>query len=288
MVEDEDLGSPWKPAARRVGWSLMSLFNLLFGLLLMVGFLALDGGETGPYLIGVTCGALFVLLAAYGQLTKGVRLGRRPAHTRINRLEGEPGIEIRLRRAPGICGELMLVCFVVLLCQVAGLSFRGGSAVLGVVWTVIAAFFAVVTTDHLLTITARRALLLTPEKLTVEIAGEVVSVAWSEVRFGVFEQTSTHKGITSTNRFLEITPDHRAPTWSSARRRMRLTPKLWRQEILRVGFWLFDHPDRVLATLKALQRRRDDDARRVLLSNDATLAHLVGDLDVAPLPAGRV
>lgn len=284
MVEDEDLGSPWKPAARRVGWSLMSLVNLLFGLLLLVGFLALDGGEGGPYLIGVTCGALLVLLGICVHLMKGVRIGRRPARTRINRLEGEPGIEIRLRRAPGVCGELMLVCFVVLLCQFAGLSFRGGSPVFGALWMVLAAFFAVVTTDHLLTITARRVLLITAEKLTVELAGEVVSVAWPEVRFGVFEQISSHEGITTTNRFLEITPDRRAPSWTSHRRRMRLTPKRWRREILRVGFWLFDHPDRVLATLKALRRRRDDAARRVLLSNDTTLAHLVGDLEVSPLP----
>ncbi|NGN91915.1 hypothetical protein G5C66_04090 [Nocardioides sp. KC13] len=152
MVRDEDLGSPWKPAARRVGWTLLGLVNLLFGLALCVGSLAADAGEVGPYLIGFTCGVMFVLLSICVQLMKGVRIGNRSAHRRIRRLDGG-GIEIRLRRGPGICGELMLVCFVGMLCQFAGLSFRSGMVVIGVLCTAAAAFFAVVVVDHALTMT---------------------------------------------------------------------------------------------------------------------------------------
>lgn len=287
VVGDEDLGSPWKATARRVGWTLLSLVNLLLGLALCVGSVAADGGEFGPYLIGVTCGVMFVLLAIGVQLMKGVRIGARSAHRRVRRLDGG-GIEIRLRRGPGICGELMLVCFVGMLCQFAGLAFRDGLLVVGVLCTGLAAFFAVVVADHALTMTMRRALLITPERLTLELAGEVVSVAWREIRVGMFEQVSNHEGITVTNRFVEVTARRDAPSWETTRRhRIRLLPRRWRRQVVRVGFWLLDHPERVITTLTSLRRRRDDNARRVALSNDVTLAYLTGDLEESPLPAGR-
>lgn len=288
MVEDEDLAAPWKATARRVGWSLLSLVNLLCGLLACVGFLVADGGENGPYLIGVTCGAMFVLLAVAVQMMKGVRLGDRRAQRRIRRLDGGVGIEIRLRRGPGICGELMLVCFVGMLCQFAGLSFRHGLIAIGVLSAGFATFFAVVVVDHALTMTMRRALVITPESLTVELAGEVVTVAWKEIRVDVVEETTTHEMVAVTNRFLEITPRRDAPSWSTTRRhRIRLMPRRWRRRTVRFGFWLLDRPARVVKTLTSLRRRRDDNARRVVLSNGATLAYLTGDLEVSPLPSGR-
>ena len=87
--------------ARRVGWTLLSVVHLLFGLGLCVGFFAADGGEYGPYLIGVTCGVMVVLLAICVQMMKGVRIGGRGARRRIQRMDGGAGIEIRLRRGPG-------------------------------------------------------------------------------------------------------------------------------------------------------------------------------------------
>lgn len=57
---------------------MLSLVHLLFGLGLCDGFLAADGGEYGPYLIGVTCGVMLVLLAICVQMMKGVRIGGRP------------------------------------------------------------------------------------------------------------------------------------------------------------------------------------------------------------------
>lgn len=288
MVEDEGLGSPWKATARRVGWSLLSLANMLLGLVLCVGFLAADGGENGPYLIGVTCGVMFVLLAVAAQMTKGVRLGDGRAQRRIRRMDGDAGIEIRLRRGPGICGELMLVCFVGMLCQFAGLAFRGGLNVIGTLAAAFAVFFAVVVVDHALTMTMRRALLITPESLTVELAGEVVTVAWREIRVDVVEEVTNHDMIEVTNRFLEITARRDAPSWSTTRgHRLRLLPRRWRRKAVRVGFWLLDRPERVVTTLTSLRRRRDDNARRVVLSNGATLAYLTGDLEVSPLPSGR-
>lgn len=287
MVGDEDLGSPWKATARRVGWTLLSFVNLLFGLLLCIGFGVLDGGEVGPNLIGATCGVMFVLLAICVQLMKGVRVGNSRAHRRVRRMDGG-GIEVRLRRGPGICGELMLVCFVVLLCQFAGLAFLDGAIVVAVLCAGLAAFFAVVVADHALTMTMRRALLITPERLTIELAGEVVSVAWQEIRVDMFEQVSNHEGITVTNRFVEVTARRDAPSWETTRRhRIRLLPRRWRRQVVRVGFWLLDHPERVITTLTSLRRRRNDDARRVALSNDVTLAYLTGDLEEAPLPSGR-
>lgn len=278
---------PWKAAARRLGWTLLGLVNLLFGLALCVGSLAADGGEYGPYLIGVTCGLMFVMLSVYVQLMKGVRIGNGSAHRRVRRMAGG-GIEIRLRRGPGICGELMLVCFVGMLCQFAGLSFRSGMVVIGVLCTVLAAFFAVVVVDHALTMTMRRALVLTPESLIVELSGEAISVAWKEIHVDVFEQVSTHEGIEVTNRFLEVTPSRDAPSWSTTRRhQIRLLPRRWRRKVVRVGFWLLDHPERVLTTLTSLRRRRDDNARRIALSNDVTLAYLTGDLEESPLPSWR-
>ncbi|MBB3090974.1 hypothetical protein [Nocardioides albus] len=288
MVEDGDLGAPWKATARRVGWSLLSLANLLFGLLLCVGFLVADGAELGPYLIGVTCGVMFVLLAVAVQLMKGVRLGDRRAQRRIRRSDGGAGIEIRLRRGPGICGELMLVCFVVMLCQFAGLAFRGGLNVVGVLSAGFAVFFAVVVVDHALTMTMRRALLITPESLTIELAGEVVTVAWKEIRVDVVEEVTRHDMIPVTNRFLEFTARRDAPSWSNTRRhRIRLVPRRWRRKAIRVGFWLLDDPERVVKTLTSLRRRRDDNARRVVLSNGSTLAYLTGELEVSPLPSER-
>jgi hypothetical protein len=285
VLRDEDLGSPWKAPARRVGWTLLSVVNLLFGLALGVGAMAADGGAYGPYLIGVTCGVMFVLLSVCVQMMKGVRIVDR-AHRRIRRMEGNAGIEIRLRRGPGMCGELMLVCFVGMLCQLAGLSFRSDLVVTGVLCTVLAGFFAVVVVDHALTIPMRRALLITPESLTVELAGEVVTMAWREMRVDVFEQVSTHKGFTVTNRFLEVTPTRDAPSWSTTRRhQVRLLPRRWRRKVVRVGFWLLDDPERVLKTLTSLRKRQDDNARRVALSNDVTLAYLTGHLAESPLPA---
>ncbi|MFE6506115.1 hypothetical protein ACFVDI_03660 [Nocardioides sp. NPDC057767] len=284
---DEDLGSPWKATARRVGWTLLGVVNLLLGLLLCVGFGVLDGGEFGPNLVGVTAGVMFVLLAICVQLMKGVRIGNGSAHRRIRRLDGG-GIEIRLRRGPGICGELMLVCWVGMLCQFAGLSFRSGMVVIGVLCTAAAAFFAMVVVDHAMTMTMRRALVLTPESLVVELGGEAVSVAWKEIHVDVFEQISTHEGIEMTNRFLEVTPRRNALSWSTTRRhKIRLLPRRWRRRVVRVGFWLLDHPEQVLTTLTSLRRRRDDDARRIALSNDVTLAYLTGDLEESPLPSGR-
>ncbi|MEI7058872.1 hypothetical protein WBG06_23820 [Nocardioides sp. CCNWLW239] len=285
MVEDEDLGSPWKATARRVGWSLLSLGNLLIGLLLCVGFLVADGGDHGPYLIGVTCGAMFVLLALAVQMMKGVRIGdRRPRH-RIRQVDGEARIEIRLRRGPGVCGELMLVCFVVMLCQFAGLSFRHGMLVTGVLSAGFATFFAVVVVDHALTMTMRRALVITPETLRIELAGEAVTVAWDEIRVDVVEEVTNHEMITVTNRFLEITPRRDAPSWSATRRhQVRLLPRRWRRRTVRVGFWLLDHPERVAKTLTSLRRRRNDDARRIVLSNGSTLAYLTGELELSALP----
>lgn len=287
MVVDEDLGSPWKARARRVGWSLLSLANLLFGLLLCVGFLVADDGENGPYLIGVTCGVMFVLLAVCVQMMKGVRLGDRRAQRRIRPMEGGTGIEIRLRRGPGICGELMLVCFVGMLCQFAGLAFRDGLIGVGALSTVFAVFFAVVVVDHALTMTMRRALLITPESLTVELSGEVVTVAWKEIRVDVVEEVSRHELIAVTNRFLEIAARRDAASWSSTRRhQLRLLPKRWRRKTVRVGFWLLDRPERVAKTLTSLRRRRDDDARRAVLSNGTTMAYLLGDLEMSPLLSG--
>ncbi|NGN91914.1 hypothetical protein G5C66_04085 [Nocardioides sp. KC13] len=130
--------------------------------------------------------------------------------------------------------------------------------------------------------------MLTPESLVVELSGEAVSVAWKEIHVDVFEQVSTHEGITVTNRFLEVTPRRDAPSWSSTRRhQIRLLPRRWRRRVVRVGFWLLDHPERVLTTLTSLRRRRDDDARRIALSNGVTLAYLTGDLEESPLPSGR-
>lgn len=285
---DEDLGAPWEATARRVGWSLLSLANLLFGLVLCVGFLVADGGENGPYLIGVTCGTMFVLLAVAVQMMKGVRLGNRGAQRRIRPMDDGAGIEIRLRRGPGICGELMLVCLVGMLCQFAGLSFRDGANVIGVLSAAFAAFFAVVVVDHALTMTLRRALLITPESLTVELSGEVVTVAWKEIRVDVVEEVSRHELIAVTNRFLEITARRDAASWSSTRRhQLRLLPRRWRRKAVRVGFWLLDRPERVAKTLTSLRRRRDDNARRTVLSNGATLAYLTGNLETSPLPGGR-
>lgn len=186
-----------------------------------------------------------------------------------------------------MCGELMLVCFVLMLCQFAGLSLRDGLVVIGVLCTALAVFFAVVVVDHALTLGMRRALLITPESLTLELAGEVVVVAWKEIQVEVFEQVSTHEMITVTNRFIEVTPRRDAPSWSTTRRRqIRLLPRRWRRKVVRVGFWLFDHPERVLETLRSLRRQRDE-ARPAVLANDSMLAYLAGDLDVSPLPSGR-
>lgn len=282
MLGDEDLGSPWIASARRVGWTLTSFVVLLLGLFLCVGSSVADDGEYGPYLIGVTCGVMFVLLAVSVQMMKGVRIVDR-AGRRTRRLEGIPGIEIRLRRGHAICGELMLVSFVVMLCQLAGLAFRGGSMVVGALCTILAGFFAVVVVDHLLVLRLRRALLIMPERLVVEVGGEAVSVAWDEVRVDMFEQVSTSEGITVTNRFIEIAARRGSRSWSVQRRhRIRLLPKKWRRDVVRVGFWLLDHPDRVLTSLRSL-RRRDDDGRRAVLSNDSTLAYLIGESEISLL-----
>lgn len=274
--------------ARRVGWTLLSLVHLLFGLGLCVGFLAADGGEYGPYLIGVTCGVMVVLLAICVQMMKGVRIGGRGTHRRIQRMDGGAGIEIRLRRGPGTCGELMLVCFVVMLCQCAGLAFRDGLLVLGAALTLLAMFFVVIVVDHVLNLRLRRALMITPERLTVDLGGQVVSVAWKEIHVDIFEQVSTPEGITVTNRFLEITPRRGAPSWSTTRRhRIQLLPNRWRQKAVRVGIWLFDHPERVLTTLTSMRRQRDERARQIVLANESTMEYLTGDLEVSPLPSGR-
>lgn len=283
MLGDEDLGSPWSAAARRVGWSLLGLVNLLVGLVMCVGFFVADGGDYGPYLIGVTCGVMFVLLSICVQLMKGVRIGGRRAQRRIRRLDEGAGLEIRLRRGPGVCGELMLVCFVGMLCQFAGLAFRDGSTVIGVLFTILAGFFAVVVADHLLVLRLRRALLITPERLVVEVGGEAVSVAWDEVRVDMFEQVSTPEGITVTNRFIEIAATHGSASWSAQRRhQIRFLPRRWRRKVVRVGYWLLDHPERVLTTLRSL-RRRNDEGRRVVLGNDSTLAYLVGESEISLL-----
>lgn len=274
--------------ARRVGWTLLGFLHLLFGLGLCVGSLAADGGEYGPYLIGVTCGVMVVLLAICVQMMKGVRIGGRRAHSRIQRMDGGAGIEIRFRRGPGICGELMLVCFVVLLCQCAGLAFRDGLLVLGAALTLLAMFFVVIVVDHVLNLRLRRALMITPERLTVDLGGQVVSVAWKEIHVDIFEQVSTPEGITVTNRFLEVTPRRGAPSWSTTRRhRIRLLPDRWRQKAIRVGVWLFDHPERVLVLLTSMRRQRDERARQVVLANESTMAYLTGVLEVSPLPSGR-
>jgi hypothetical protein len=144
------------------------------------------------------------------------------------------------------------------------LAFRDGPWVLGALLTLFAMFFVVVVVDHVLTLRLRRALLITPERLTVELGGQVVSVGWKEIHVDIFEQVSTPEGITVTNRFLEVTPRRGAPSWSTTRRhRLRLLPNRWRQKVLRIGVWLFDHPERVLATLTSMRRQRDERARQV-------------------------
>lgn len=289
MLGDGELGSPWKAAARRVVWSLTSVFILLLGVGIGAGALLADAGEYGPALIGVAAGAMLVLLAVHGQLAKGVRI-RKDAHRWTRRLEGTggAGIEIRLRRGPGMCGELMLVCFVVMLCHCAGLAFRGGIVALGMPLALLAGFFAVVVVDHGLVLRLRRAVLITPENLTVELGGEVVSVGWKDIHLDMFEQVSTPNGITVTNRFIEISARGGALSWSAKRRhQIRFLPKRWRRKVIRVGFWLFDHPERVLTTLTSMCRQRDEVSRRVVLANVSTLAYLTGDLEVSPLPSGR-
>ncbi|TQL67674.1 hypothetical protein FB381_1556 [Nocardioides albertanoniae] len=286
MLGDEDLGSSWKTTARRILWTLTSLLNLVVGLAMAAGALLADGGELGPYLIGAGCGVLLALVAVAGQLMKGVRIGSR-IHRRVRRMDGA-GIEIRLRRGPGVCGELMLVCFVLMLCHGAGLGFRGGHVVLGVLLTLPAAFFAVVIADHLLTMRLRRAVLITPERLIVEIGSQVVSVGWKEIHVGVFEQISRSRGVTVRNRFIEVTPLQGAPSWAVTRRhQVRLLPRRWRGKVIRIGFWLVDHPERVIAMMISMRRQRDERARQVVLANESTMAYLTGDLEVSPLPSGR-
>ena len=284
VVGDEDLGSPWMATVRRIAWTVTGVFNALLGLAIGVGSVAADGGAYGPYLLGTGFGILLFLTGVHGLLTKGVRPAG-SATRRIRRLGGVAGdgIVIRLRRAPGICGELMLVCFVAMLCLAAGLGFRAGDPFIGLLFSLLAVFLAVVVAEHATTLGLRRAVLITPEVLRVELGPETVSAAWADLRVDLFEQVMSPNGITVTNRFLEITARGDAPSWTVTRRhRIRVIPKRWRKGVVRVGYPLLDRPEQVLTTLRSLQRRTDE-GRRVVLSNDTTLAYLTGDLEISPL-----
>ena len=284
VVGNEDLGSPWMATVRRVAWTVTGVFNALVGLAIGVGSVVADGGAYGPYLLGTGFGILLFLIGVHGLITKGVRPAG-SATRRIRRLGvvAGDGIVIRLRRAPGICGELMLVCFVAMLCLAAGLGFRAGNPFIGLPFALLAVFFAVVVAEHATTLGLRRAVLITPETLMVELGHETVSAAWADLRVDLFEQVMSPNGITVRNRFLEITARGDAPSWTVTRRhRIQVIPKRWRKGVVRVGYPLLDRPEQVLTTLRSLQRRTDE-GRRVVLSNDTTLAYLTGDLEISPL-----
>lgn len=286
MVGNEDLGSPWMATVRRVAWTVTGVFNALIGLAIGVGSVVADGGAYGPYLLGAGFGILLLLTGVHGLITKGVRPAG-SATRRIRRLGvvAGDGIVIRLRRAPGICGELMLVCFVAMLCLAAGLAFRAGNPFIGLPFALLAVLFAAVVAEHATTLGLRRAVLITSEALMVELGPETVSAAWADLRVDLFEQVMSPNGITVRNRFLEITARGDAPSWTVTRRhRIRLIPKRWPKGIVRVGYPLLDRPEQVLTTLRSLQRRTDE-GRRVVLSNDTTLAYLTGDLEISPLSA---
>lgn len=273
--------------ARRVGWTVLSVFVALCGLGMGLGAWWADDGRFGTDLIGVTFGLLIALTGACCQTMRGLRLGVRP-HRRVRRTDQET-VEIRIRRGPEIVGTLILVCFTVMLCQGAGLAFRSGLIILGGLLTLIAIYLVVMVVDLVLTIRMRRAFVVRPDRLSVELGSEATSLAWKDIRPPwVEERVSNANGIKVTTHAIVIEPRRKAESMTvSRRRRIRLLPKKWLPNGVRVGDFLLDHPGRVLDLLRALQKQRDDNARRVVLANDSTMAYLTGEMDVSPLPSGR-
>lgn len=255
---------------------MIALIGVMLGFVIVVGVLTTGDGLLSPaffFLVGV----FMVVNSAALLHLKSIAPTKAAATRRVRHTisTGDvPNVEVRLRRHTDMYGLVTFVVLLALTVAAAASAFHAGHPLLGALVSVLALPIVPVIIETMTTWKCRRALVLTPEALTIEHSRDRITLDWDDLE-GV-EVDTRHVRIQGIIPFrygyvvarpkvdaasLEVEP----------RRRVRILPRRYRRSGILISTWLLDHPERVRQLLDAMRcpsgRGRPGQRRLEILSS---------------------
>lgn len=258
----EDVPGPWwRRTLGRLGWSVLALLSVAFGLAFILGVLATDEDVLVSLAFSVTF-ALFLIVGGAGLLLiKSVGPTKSAAVRRIRPTVdpgGVPGVEVRLRRVTEVFGALVFICLFALVVEAASAAIDAGHALLGALVSLPGVPIVPVIVETVTTWRCRRALVLTPETLAIELGSDRITLVWDDVdSVDMDVRTVRIRGIIPF-RYAYVVVRLKAGPDSlvvAPRRRFRMLPRRFQRDGILISTMLLDRPERVRHLLDTMRSR---------------------------------
>lgn len=245
----------------RLGWSVLALLCAGLGLSFILGVLVTEEDVFISPAFFTTFAILLIVGGAGLLLIKSIGPTKSAAARRIRHTvgpSGVPGLEVRLRRVTEVFGALVLVCLFALLVEAAAAAIDAGNPLLGILVGVLAVPIVPVIIDTVTTWPCRRALVLTPETLAIELGSDSITLGWDDVdSVDMDVRTVRIKGIIPFRyAYVVVRPKAGATSLAVApRRRFRIGSRRFHRDGILISTLLLDRPERVRDLLDTMSRQ---------------------------------
>lgn len=272
----EDVPGPWwRRTLGRLGWAVLALLSIMLGLAFIVGVTTGQSAPVSPAFF-ITFAIFLIVCGAGLLLIKSVGPTRSAAARRIRHTigpDGVPAVEVRLRRVAEVFGALVILCLFALVVGAAAAVTHAGHPLLAALVGVLAVPMVPVIIETVATWRCRRALVLTPETLAIELGSDRVTLGWDDVdSVDMDVRTVRIQGIIPFRyAYVVVWPKvGAAPLAVAPRRRFRIRPRRFQRDGILIDTTLLDRPERVRHLLDTMSRRprrgKPEQQRRDILS----------------------
>lgn len=257
----EDVPGPWwRRTLGRLGWAVLALLNIMLGLTFIVGVAAGQSAPVSPAFF-ITFGLFLIVGGVSMALVKSIGTTRSAAARRIRHTIGPggvPAVEVRLRRAVEVFGAFVLLCLLALVVEAAAAAIHAGHPLLAALVSVFGVPIVPVIVETVTTWRRRRALVLTPQTLAIELSSDRNTLDWGDVdSVDMDVRTVRIQGIIPF-RYAYVVVRPKADPASltvTPRRRFRILPRRFQRDGILISTMVLDRPERVRHLLDTMRRR---------------------------------
>lgn len=288
MLGEDAPGPWWRRTLGRLGWSVLALLGLALGLVFIVGVLATGESVLVSPAFSLTFGFFLIVGGAGLLLIKSIGPTRSAVARRIRHTIGPggvPAVEVHLRRVVEVFGALVLLCLFALLVEAAVAAIHAGHPLLGALASVLAVPVVPVIVETVTTWRCRRALVLTPETLAIELGSDRITLVWDDVdSVDMDVRTVRIQSIIPFRYAYVVVRTKEGPTSLAVtpRRRFRVLPRHFQRDGILISTMLLDRPERVRQLLDTMRRprgRNPAQQRQDILSS--AVGHLTAEARVS-------
>lgn len=184
-----------------------------------------------------------------------------------------------------VFGAHVLLCLFALLVEAAVAAIRAGHSLLGALASVLAVPIVPVIVETVTTWRCRRALVLTPETLAIELGSDRLTLVWDDVDSVDMDVRTVRIQSIIPFRYAYVVVRPKAGPTSLAvtpRRRFRVLPRHFQRDGILISTMLLDRPERVRQLLDTMRRprgRNPAQQRQDILSS--AVGHLTAEARVS-------